>query len=110
MLLLLLVLLACRGEHRSRRSTIALVPIGAVPADLLAHLQGELQAILKRDVIIAAPIAPPDAALDAARHQYRGSALLEELGAMTWPVPIGWSGSSTPMRTRRASTSSSGRP
>ena len=59
--------------------TIALVPIGPVPASVLAHLQRELPATVKRDVIIGKEIAIPSTALDTTRRQYLGSALLDEL-------------------------------
>lgn len=58
---------------------VVLVPIGPVPAAVLAHLQRELPAVLKRDVVIGAAIPIPAAALEPSRKQYRGDALLEEL-------------------------------
>lgn len=58
---------------------IVLVPIGRVPADVLAHVQREVQANLQRDVTIAAAIPLPVTAFDAKRQQYLGSALLEDL-------------------------------
>ncbi|HVR39858.1 MAG TPA: archaemetzincin family Zn-dependent metalloprotease [Thermoanaerobaculia bacterium] len=74
----MIFVLGCGGESQPP-GKIVLVPIGDVPADLLAHLQHELPAIVKRDVTIGAAIARPEAALDVSRQQYRGDALLEEL-------------------------------
>ena len=73
----LLLILACSREHP--RGKIVLVPIGIVPADLLAHLQRELPPVLKREVVIAQPIARPEKAFDTKRQQYRGNGLLDEL-------------------------------
>jgi archaemetzincin len=56
-----------------------LLPIGPVPADLLAQLRKEVSGIVKRDVTVAAPISRPAAAFDESRQQYRGSVLLEEV-------------------------------
>jgi archaemetzincin len=73
------LILTCSREH-APRGKVVLVPIGTVPADLLTHLQRELPQYIKRDVVIAAPIARPEKAFDTKRQQYRGSALLDELG------------------------------
>jgi archaemetzincin len=76
-LLLLLVSLGCDGEHRARPPKIVLVPIGAVPAEVLTHLQRELAPLVKREITIANAIVPP--AIDPVRQQYRGESLLAEL-------------------------------
>jgi archaemetzincin len=76
----LLVVLLLAGCHRAPVRRIVLVPIGAVPADVLVHVQREVHAILHRDVAIAAPIPLPAAAFDAKRKQYVGRGLLNELG------------------------------
>lgn len=74
----LLLLAACSGGEPEKR-TVVLIPIGPVPAEVLAQLQRELPAIVEREVTIGAEIPRPAAALDARRQQYRGSLLLEEL-------------------------------
>jgi len=76
--LLALLIAACSRES-APRGKIVLVPIGAVPADLLAHLQRELPAYLKRKVTIAPAIARPETAFDTKRQQYRGNGLLDAL-------------------------------
>jgi archaemetzincin len=80
-LFLLVMLFACRADRDLplKRSGIVLVPIGAVPMAVLAHLQRGLPSILKRDVIIGAAIPLPKRALVASRNQYLGSALLDDL-------------------------------
>ena len=75
----LLALAACAREHSAARRPIVLVPIGAVPAALLQHLQHELPRVFHRDVIIASAIPLPQRAFDETRRQYRGDLLLEEL-------------------------------
>jgi len=81
MLLLIVVLLACRADRHlpSKRPVIVLVPIGPVPMAVLVHLQLGLPSILKRDVIIGAGIPLPGTAFVASRNQYLGSALLDDL-------------------------------
>ena len=76
--LLLAVLLAACSEDRGPRK-IVLIPIGPVPADVLAQLQRELPPIVMGEVSIGREIPLPAAAFDKARQQYRGSALLAEL-------------------------------
>jgi len=76
---LLFLSVALAGWRDTSRKTVVLVPIGPVPADLLAQLQRELPPFENRDVAIAAEIPRPAAAFDAGRQQYRGGALLEEL-------------------------------
>lgn len=76
--LVLLVLIGCSAEDRRLRPVV-LVPIGPVPGDVLEHLQRELPALVKREVVVAAALPLPGQALDPSRRQYRGSALLEEL-------------------------------
>ena len=76
--LLLAVLLAACSEERVPRKVV-LIPIGPVPADVLAQLQRELPPIVMAEVTIGREIPPPAAALTKARQQYRGSALLAEL-------------------------------
>lgn len=74
-LLVLLLGAACRREsHR-----VVLVPIGAVPAEVLAQLQRELPRLVKREVVVGAAIPVPPAAYDAGRRQYRAEALLRDL-------------------------------
>ena len=52
-----------------------LVPIGAVPADVVEHVRSGLGPITGYEVTIAAPIAPPP----RSRQQYLGEDLLKEL-------------------------------
>jgi archaemetzincin len=75
-LLLLLLFADCkRGVPPGR---IVLVPIGQVPANVLADLQRELAPILKREVTIGDEI-PKQAGFDKSRNQYVADALLEQL-------------------------------
>jgi archaemetzincin len=76
-ILLSLLLAACSREHRIRK--IVLVPIGPVPANVLANLERDLPPLLQREVTIGQPIPRASAAFDRKRQQYRGSALLQEL-------------------------------
>lgn len=62
-----------------RALTIALIPIGQVPADLLLWLAHRLQEALDGKVQVAEPMPLPQAAYNAHRHQCRGEALLEVL-------------------------------
>jgi len=78
-LLMILVLLGCDGRGAHERGTIAIVPIGPVPMDVLVQLQHELPAIVGRDVVIAQEIPRPANAFDLLRQQYRGDALLDAL-------------------------------
>lgn len=78
--LIVLVLAGCSGDERPAPPLpILLVPMGPVPADVLHHLQRELPAIVKREVVIAAAVPLPAEALDPSRQQYAGPALLREL-------------------------------
>lgn len=75
------MLSGCTAEpSRKYDQTILLVPMGAVSADLLGHLQRELSATMEREVSVGSPIAVPAAAFDPARKQFLGTALLEHLG------------------------------
>lgn len=78
-LLLAIAIASCAGERRDVRRPIVLLPIGAVPPALLVHLQRELPKVFHRDVVIANAIPLPARAFDAARRQYRGDVLLDEL-------------------------------
>jgi archaemetzincin len=57
---------------------VVVIPIGAVPADALDHLQGELAALLEREVVIG-PTIPLPAIVRNDRGQFLGSDLLAEL-------------------------------
>ncbi len=74
-----LALIGCSGDDRQVSRRIVIIPIGPVPQDVLSHLQRELPAIVKRDVVVGAAVPLPEQALDPSRRQYRGTALLEDL-------------------------------
>ncbi len=73
--LAILLLLAGDSHSVARRANVLLVPIGSVPAVVIADLQRELPG----DVIVEPAIPLPERAFNAARKQYLGSALLAEL-------------------------------
>lgn len=77
--LLVIAVAGCGSDTSSSPGKILLVPIGAVPHDVLGHLQRELTPIMNREVVIAAEIPRPQQAFDGSRQQYRGGSLLEEL-------------------------------
>lgn len=75
----ILLLACCADDHPPVSPEIVLVPIGTVPAEVMAQLQRELPAIMKRDITIAEAIPLPERAFDPSRSQYLGHTLLEEL-------------------------------
>jgi archaemetzincin len=76
-LLLLLLFADCKRAVPPGR--VVLVPIGPLPANVLADLQRELAPILKREVTIGDEIPRPPAGFNKSRNQYLGDALLEQL-------------------------------
>ena len=81
----MLLILAC---HRSAPTgTIVLVPIGDVPADLLAHLQRELPAVLERRIVIASPIAKPESAFDAKHDDPSAERVIGVIDADAYVIP-----------------------
>jgi archaemetzincin len=76
-LLLMLLIVDCKRVVPMGR--IVLVPIGPLPANVLADLRRDLAPILKREVTIGNDIPLPAAGFDKSRNQYLGDALLEQL-------------------------------
>jgi archaemetzincin len=78
-LALLLLLLFADCERAVPPGRVVLVPIGPLPANVLADLQRGLAPILKREVTIGDEVPLPPAGFDALRNQYVANALLEQL-------------------------------
>jgi archaemetzincin len=78
-ILFLLLAGCCRQRAATLPGRIVLVPIGPVPADVLALLQRELPRTMRREVVIGSAIPLPAQAFDEKRRQYLGDALLGEL-------------------------------
>jgi archaemetzincin len=64
-------------------TTIILVPVGPVPADLLPWLADRLEEVFERHVVVAEAVRLPAAGYDSRRRQYRGSALMAVLRALS---------------------------
>lgn len=69
----------------TRDPAIALVPVGPVPAALLAELARLVAARLARRVAIGEPVPLPERAYDPERMQYRADSVLVELGRLASP-------------------------
>jgi archaemetzincin len=67
------------------KEAISLVPIGPVPAELLAWLAGRLEGVFGRHVVVAEVVPLPAAGYDPRRRQYRGNALMAVLRALPYP-------------------------
>jgi archaemetzincin len=68
------------------RATIAMVPIGSVPAGLPAQLADRLAVVLGRNVVVGEGIALPATGYEAHRRQYRGGAILGTLRRLSPPT------------------------